>query len=132
MLLDKGNAELNVDQYSPLRQVNRSFDLQLNGEEIRDSKGKKFGKVLGSQYNVGTALIDVTKLKEDMSNETYHLSDYRILIWQPAWLELEISKDEDDSEEMKEARKSEQERQLNYDPTEKPEGFENINIPKTK
>ena len=88
MVLEAGKAEINIDNYSPLRLVNRKFDIDLMNEEIRDSKGRKLGKVLGSQYNVGTALIDVTKLKDMMSNETFFLSDYRVLIWQPAWLDL--------------------------------------------
>jgi hypothetical protein len=37
----------------------------LLGEEIRDSKGKKIGKVLASKYNSGIGLIDLTKIGEN-------------------------------------------------------------------
>lgn len=48
-----------------MRLANRKFDLDLKGEEIRDSRGKKIGKVIASKYNAGAAMIDITKIKDD-------------------------------------------------------------------
>jgi hypothetical protein len=81
MVYGSERTEVDIEQYSPLRSADRKFDISLVGEEIRDSKGKKVGKVLGSQYNAGTALIDMTKVHDNGPHETYYLSDYRCLIW---------------------------------------------------
>ena len=81
-----------MEGFSPLRMSNRKFDLDLAGEEIKNDKGKRIGKVIASTYNAGTAMIDITKITDNSPSAVYKLSDYRVLIWQPAWLDLEISK----------------------------------------
>ena len=39
---------LDGENFSPLEMVDLGFDVNLTGSEIRDSKGKKLGKVLTS------------------------------------------------------------------------------------
>merc|ERR1719446_1207279 len=60
------NAEkaiLNVNDFDPHGGIDRDFDgFSLKGEVILDDKGKKLGKVLASQFNVGVAMIDLNKL----------------------------------------------------------------------
>lgn len=48
MVFPSGKAEVIVDDFSPFRQTDRTFDIALTGEVIRDSKGRKVGKVIGS------------------------------------------------------------------------------------
>lgn len=39
---------IDADNYSPLTLTDRKFDIKLTGEEIKDVKKRKIGKVLGS------------------------------------------------------------------------------------
>ena len=50
------------DGFSAMRSVDRTFSQSFKGLEILDKKKRKIGTVLGSQFNVGTALIDIQKL----------------------------------------------------------------------
>jgi hypothetical protein len=45
--------------------ADRSFDINVVGEEIKDSKGKKVGKVIASQYNSGIMMVDIEKLSKN-------------------------------------------------------------------
>jgi len=56
---DKG-----IDDIDPYKLVNHDFSGELTGQLILDVKGKKLGKVLASHYNMGVALVDLTKLDE--------------------------------------------------------------------
>jgi hypothetical protein len=52
--------------------LDRDFDgLDLKGEVIVDENGKKLGKVLTSQFNVGVALIDLNRLNTNGPNHAY-------------------------------------------------------------
>ena len=52
----------------------------------------KIGKVLTNKYNCGIALVDMTKLDKIGTNAEYRLDDYRVIIWQPMWLDMVHSK----------------------------------------
>ena len=60
----------------------------LNGQEIRDEKGHKMGKVLGSQYNLGTAMIDMQRLYKNGPDAKYFIEDNQVVIWQAPWIKL--------------------------------------------
>jgi len=53
-----------IDDIDPYKLVNHDFSGELTGQLILDVKGKKLGKVLASHYNMGVALVDLTKLDE--------------------------------------------------------------------
>ena len=42
---------------------------------------------------MGTALIDMEKIFEYTQSEKYLLSDYRVILWQPAWLDIKMQKE---------------------------------------
>ena len=48
MLLKSGNSQFDSEKFSSMKQVDRNFDMSLIGEEIKNSKGKKVGNVIGS------------------------------------------------------------------------------------
>ena len=48
----------------------------------------KLGKVLSSYRNCGIAMINIGELDKLGGNTIYRLSDYRLLMWQPTWLEI--------------------------------------------
>jgi len=59
----------------------------------------KLGKVLCHHRNVGIAQISIDKLDELGTNAIYNISDYRILIWQPEWLDMVRKQDHPDKDE---------------------------------
>ena len=47
----------------------------MNGMEIKDSKGTKVGKILGSQYNIGSVMVDMPRIYKNGVNAKYFLED---------------------------------------------------------
>ena len=93
-------ATLNVTDFDPHSGIDRDFDgFDLKGEIILDAKGKKLGKVLASQYNVGVAMIDLNKLNANGPNHAYKLSGYRAIMWQPTWLDMQLSAEKEEDGE---------------------------------
>ena len=79
------NSSLNLDlkDFVPLENVDKSFDLEIKGEQIFGKKGEdgklvKIGKVLASKHNIGIALIDLTKLDKLGSQVRIFLDDYKV------------------------------------------------------
>lgn len=56
--------------------------------DIKDQKGTKVGKILGSQFNVGSVMVDMPRIYKNGVNAKYFLEDQQIVMWQPAWLRL--------------------------------------------
>ena len=76
----------------PLQHVDKNFDLGIIGEEIKAQKVVKkgdkekmteikLGKVLAHKYNIGLALVDITKIDKLGKDAVYTLSDYKMMIW---------------------------------------------------
>ena len=40
--------------------------------------------------NLGIAMVDINKIDELGSNKVYWLDDFRLFMWQPPWLDMEI------------------------------------------
>ena len=59
----------------------------------------KLGKVLISKHNIGIALIDLTKMDKLGSNIRIYLDDYKVMLWQPTWLDMVLNVDIPDDEE---------------------------------
>lgn len=102
--------------------LDRDFDgLDLKGEVIVDENGKKLGKVLTSQFNVGVALIDLNRLNTNGPNHAYQLSGYRALLWQPTWLDMQLSAEKE--EEEGEAEPEEADIEVNEGSTKNDDGI---------
>ena len=83
--------KLNMDDFSPLEMIDQGFDLDLVGTEIKDSKGKRVGKVLTHRNNMGIALIDLMRLNSNGPNHEYNIDGLRSLMWQPVWMDVKLS-----------------------------------------
>lgn len=59
---DVQRLKIHVDDFSPLKMIDEGFDLDLAGEEIKDIKGKRIGKILTSRKNLGIAVVDLTRM----------------------------------------------------------------------
>ena len=49
--------------------------------------------------NIGVALVDFLKMDEIGSNRVYWLDDFRVVLWQPTWLDMvneKIRKEKDE------------------------------------
>jgi|LauGreDrversion4_2_1035121.scaffolds.fasta_scaffold897153_1 hypothetical protein len=64
-----------------MRFIDRDFESPLAGKEIKDHKGIKIGKILGSQYNTGTVMIELPKLYKNGRDARYFLEDYPVIMW---------------------------------------------------
>ena len=87
-----------MKDFVPLENVDKSFDLEIKGEQIFGKKGEdgklvKIGKVLASKHNIGIALIDLTKLDKLGSQVRIFLDDYKVMLWQPTWLDMVLNVD---------------------------------------
>ena len=58
---------------------------------------------MAQKKNVGLAMVDLNRLNTNGPNHTYSLMDHRTLLWQPIWLNVNLSKSKkkatDDGEE---------------------------------
>ena len=88
---DDNKIELAGDDFSPLDLVDLGFDEELKGQDIKDSKGKKLGKVLASRNNLGIALVDIMRLNSNGAGHEYTLDGHRSLLWQPVWMNVTLS-----------------------------------------
>ena len=88
ILDSKPGLKLDADDFNPIHSLDRGFDLSLQGEMIRDQKGRKLGKVLASQCNVGIALVDLERMSKNGQDHTYKLTEHQAHLWQPAWMKI--------------------------------------------
>jgi hypothetical protein len=83
--------KINQNNFNALRHVDRTFSEALKGKEITDHKKKKLGVILGSQFNIGTAVIDMPKLyklSEGGEQPKLFIEEQPVIMWQPPWLEI--------------------------------------------
>lgn len=57
--------KIDVETFNPITNVDFGFDIDLKGQEILDGRGKKLGKVIACQNNVGVALVDLNRLNSN-------------------------------------------------------------------
>lgn len=99
---DSDSTNFDVANFTPASQVDSGFNINLKGEEILDGKGKKLGKIIACEKNMGIALVDVNRLNKNGQNHEYKtLHDFRTYLWQPVWLDVAL-KTEDDLEQEEE------------------------------
>ena len=48
-----------------MRLIDQGFDLELKGTEIKDAKGKRLGRVIASNKNLGIAMVDLSRLNQN-------------------------------------------------------------------
>ena len=53
----------------------------------------KIGKVITNKFNQGIAQVDITKIDKLGPDAEYFISDYRVMLWQPAWLKMSNQND---------------------------------------
>lgn len=75
------SLDINPEYFSPMRYVDRKFKESMAGQDIRDSKGHKVGKILGSSFNSGTVLVDIPRLYNNGIDAKYFLEDKLIMMW---------------------------------------------------
>lgn len=93
--------KLNISaaNFIPLSFVDRTFDMDLKGENImaslfsksgsdQEDDKMKLGKVMVNKHNLGIAMVDYQKMDEVGGNRVYWLDDYRVVLWQPLWLDI--------------------------------------------
>ena len=79
---DSNSTTINVEDFTPAGHVDSGFNISLKGEEIKDAKGKKLGKIIASEKNMGIALVDVNRLNKNGQNHEYKtLHDFRTYLW---------------------------------------------------
>ena len=88
MVAQDSSTQINIDDFSPLQMLDQGFDIDVKGEIILDAKGKKLGKVLGHQNNMGIAIVDLNRLNTNGPNHEYRIGDFRTFLWQPVWLDV--------------------------------------------
>lgn len=80
---------MDQDAFNPVRTIDRTFSTNLHGMDIKDSKGMKAGKILGSKFNCGTAVMDVPRLYKNGADMKYFINgELPVMMWQPPWLKL--------------------------------------------
>ena len=83
-----------MENFIPSSYIDIGFDIKLKNEEIKDSKGKKLGKVISAEKNMGLALVDLNRLNLNGPNHEYRiLNDFRTFLWQPIWLDMALKLD---------------------------------------
>lgn len=91
---DIQRLKIHVDDFSPLNMIDEGFDEDLAGQEIKDSKGKRLGKILASRKNLGIAVVDLMKMGgQDGQRETFTVEGQRTLLWQPVWMNVALEND---------------------------------------
>ena len=82
---------VNAEEFSPLEMIDEGFDIDLKGTEIKDSKGKRLGKVVAHRNNMGIALIDLMRLNANGPNHEYNIDGLKSIMWQPVWMNVKLS-----------------------------------------
>ena len=83
------NFKINPEYFNAFRFVDKNFKQSLRDVDVKDSKGMKVGKILGSQFNVGTAVIDMQRLYKNGVDAKYYIDgEKQVILWQPTWMKL--------------------------------------------
>ena len=88
---DDSKLGLSADNFSPMRLIDQGFDLELKGTEIKDAKGKRLGKVIASNKNLGIAMVDLSRLNQNGAQQEFTLEGQKTLLWQPVWMDVTLS-----------------------------------------
>jgi len=120
------SLEINPENFDVMSMIDRSFEVELVGQEIKDQKGGKIGKILGSQYNVGTAVFDLPRLFKNGVDAKYFLGDKKVIMWQPVWLKLQ-NQPEGEEEEPQPMTQEEQEIQKDIEQMKIEHGERHVN-----
>ena len=70
-----------MENFSPLKLIDQGFDVDLKGQEIKDSKGKSLGKIIASKNNLGVALVDLSRLNQNGPGHESNVDGQRSLLW---------------------------------------------------
>lgn len=98
MTLSDVGTKIDIENFTPASYVDLGFNVALKGEEIKDAKGKKLGKVISHQNNFGIALVDLARLNANGPNHEYSiLGDFRTYLWQPVWLDASLKPEDQDN-----------------------------------
>lgn len=62
---EQKNESMTVNNFAPLKLIDREFTDDLKGKEIKDGKGKRLGKVLANRNNLGIAMVDLMRLNSN-------------------------------------------------------------------
>jgi hypothetical protein len=89
---DEKYLELEASNFVPLHYINEQFNLDikklpLTGEDISGNL-VRLGKVVSQNSNIGLALVDINKLDALGGNAKYTIGNYRVIVWQPEWLDM--------------------------------------------
>lgn len=91
VVADQNGLKFDVENFTPASYIDSGFNIDLKNQEIIDAKGKKLGKVISSEKNIGIALVDLNRLNNNGPNHEYKLmSDFRTYLWQPVWLDMAL------------------------------------------
>ena len=74
-----------------MRLIDQGFDLELKGTEIKDAKGKRLGRVIASNKNLGIAMVDLSRLNQNGAQQEFTLEGQKTLLWQPVWMDVTLS-----------------------------------------
>ncbi len=100
VLSDQTHMKIDIDNFNPITNVDFGFNIDLKGQEIQDGRGKKLGKVIACQNNVGVALVDLAKLNKNGPTHEYRLlGDFRAYLWQPVWLDMSLKPSEEQEDD---------------------------------
>ena len=80
-------VRLTLQNIDPFRYIDRGFDLDIEGQSILDQKGKKVGKVIAHELNMGVALVDMPKIEVNGPKHKYSLAEHRVVMWSPLWMD---------------------------------------------
>ena len=78
---------MDAANFMPMQHIDTTFEMPIVNEEIQGG-GMKIGKVIANKFNCGIALIDITKLDKIGANAELKMDDYRVILWQPMWLDM--------------------------------------------
>jgi hypothetical protein len=53
----------------------------MKGNEIKDEKGKRLGKVIASSKNLGIAVVDLGRLNQNKENQEFNLDGLKTVLW---------------------------------------------------
>ena len=82
MVQPKSQSEIDVHNFNALQMVDRGFNHSMKDLEVKDQKGMKVGKILGSQYNVGSLVADMPRLQKNGTGAKYFIDgDKQITIF---------------------------------------------------
>ncbi|CAI2364553.1 unnamed protein product [Moneuplotes crassus] len=93
---DDATLSLKKDHFDPISNINLNFELEdnkLRGEVIRNTVGRKVGKIVGHKNNIGIGLFSLSKLEDDLHTaQPKDSEEIDLMIWYPEWIKNFIPK----------------------------------------